>query len=90
MEEYKAILKLINDKLEEQEGVIEYYRKITAEKDNLIQDQQCEIYNLKAELKSATEKETPIKCIRCGENEAIHNGYCDCCYGDLFGEECAK
>jgi chromosome segregation ATPase len=26
MEEYKAILKLINDKLAEQESVIEYYR----------------------------------------------------------------
>lgn len=53
MEEYKAILKLINDKLEEQEGVIEYYRKITAEKDNLIQEQQYEIGNLTEQLESA-------------------------------------
>lgn len=27
------------------------------------------------------------KCKRCGEYFAeLHEGYCDCCYGDMYGE----
>ena len=56
MEEYKAILKLINDKLEEQEGVIEYYRNKQTEWEEEKFELTQHIAQLESENKSLIEE----------------------------------
>lgn len=54
MEKYAAILKTINDKIADQEGIIEMYRKETAEKNAQIRELENEIKALKIEIDNLT------------------------------------
>lgn len=54
MEKYEAIFKTINDKIESQEGIIEMYRKESAEKDATIRELENEIKALKIEIDNLT------------------------------------
>jgi chromosome segregation ATPase len=51
MEKYDAILKTINDKIADQEGIIKMYRKESAEKDATIRELKGHIEVVEAKLK---------------------------------------
>lgn len=54
MEKYAAILKTINDKIAEQEDVIEYYRDEVSKKDNIIRDLEAKIKSLEEKIDNLT------------------------------------
>ena len=60
MEKYDAILRLINDKLESQEGIIEMYRKESAEKSETIREFRNKVGDLELALCDETQKNNEL------------------------------
>ena len=56
MEDYKNIMKLIDNKLAEQEGVIEYYRNKQKEWEEHTNELTSENFKLKEEIEQLKEK----------------------------------
>ena len=73
MEDYKAILKLINDKLEEDERIINFYRDEKAKADEYIAKLTDERIVLKEKLDGCkAEREELLHCIGLQEDEIKH------------------
>ena len=54
MKNYTAILKAINDKLAENESIIEYYREEVSKKDNIIRELEAKIKTLEEKIDNLT------------------------------------
>lgn len=69
MEKYDAILRLINEKIENQEGIIEMYRRESVEKDATIRELQQKNGDLELAYCDETQKNNELST----ENEALRD-----------------
>lgn len=69
MEKYDAILRTINDKIADQEGIIKMYRKEAPEKDAIIRELKAKVSDLELALCDETQKNNELT----SENEALRD-----------------